>query len=85
MVFAARHAHHRDDAGAAARGRQHLERLEAEPAMLHVVDGVLRAGIAQNLRNARDEELEDHRAGDGLARERALADGWCGQGLPPFR
>ena len=44
------------------------------PRVLHVVDGVLGAGVAQDLRHAGHEELEHHRAQHRLAGQRALAD-----------
>ena len=80
MVFAARHPHHRHHTGSAACGGEHLQALEAETTVLHVVDGILACGVAQDLRHAGNEELEDHGAQDGLARQGALTKGLSGQG-----
>ena len=62
VIFAARHAHHRHDAEAPAQRELGLERLEAEPRVLHVVEHEFRAGVAADLRHAGRKELEDHRA-----------------------
>jgi hypothetical protein len=74
VVLAARHAHERLDADAAAAGRQHLQGLEAQARVLHVEERELAARGLQHLRHAGREEFEDHRAGDGFAAQHLLAD-----------
>jgi hypothetical protein len=62
VIFAARHARHRDDIKTPAKRELRLERLEAQAGVLHVVHDELRAGITADLRQAGHEAFEHHRA-----------------------
>src|SRR5215510_534184 len=59
---------HRHEADAPAGSELRLHRLDARAAMLHVVEQELGAGGLHDLREARREELERHRAERGLPR-----------------
>jgi hypothetical protein len=79
VILAARHAHHRDDRQPAAQCELRLERLEAEPGVLHVEQHEFRARIQADLRQSGREELEHHRAecapaGGERALDRVVAD-----------
>ena len=75
VILAARHAHHRHDVEPATERHLRLERLEREPGVLHVVEHELGAGVAADLRDARREELEDHRAVGAAAGGEGCFDG----------
>jgi len=62
VVLRRRHAHHRDQPDAAAVGDLLADGLDRDRAVLHVVDDELGASGLADLRQARREELEDHRA-----------------------
>ena len=71
VVLAARHPDHGRDVDSATGCEQHLQRLEAEPGVLHVEQRELAGRGLQHLRHARREELEHQRAENGLAGQRA--------------
>jgi hypothetical protein len=73
MVFTSRHPDHRHDRQPAAERELHLQCLEIEPRVLHVVEHEVRAGVAAELRDAGRKELEDQRTDRTAARrERRL-------------
>ena len=73
VILASRHPHHRRNADAAAVGALHLELLDGEAGMLHVVENIFAAGEPENLSDPGREELEDHRAQHRLCAHRPVA------------
>ena len=62
VIFAARNARHGHDVEPATQRALRLQRLEAEPGVLHVVEHEVGAGVPADLRQARREEFEHHSA-----------------------
>ena len=60
VIVRARHAGHRDEAGAAGEGRLCFERFDAAAGMLGVEDAELGSGVGHDLAEPRRKELECH-------------------------